>query len=241
MCNLKLEINQCYNLDCKVGMQLMKEQGLKADWCITDPPYGIGVGTMTYTNGVAIAGKAAATRRDYSNGDSLWDNERIGKEFFGLIFELSGNQILFGGNYYTDILPVTKSWVVWDKRCDEKLRNSFSDCELAWCSQGVARVFHYMFNGMLQGDMSNKDYRFHPTQKPTQLWIMLLKHYTKEGDLILDPFAGSQSLRIACHKLKRNYIGFEISKGYFEKGTKWFERETAQMSIFDLSNPQEGT
>lgn len=236
MCNLKLEVNQCYNLDCKVGMQLMKEQGIKADWCITDPPYGIGVGTMTYTNGVAIAGKAAATRRDYTWEDNLWDNERIGKEFFDLIFELSGNQILFGGNYYTDVLPVTKSWVVWDKRCDDKLRNSFSDCELAWCSQGVARVFHYMFNGMLQGDMANKDYRFHPTQKPTQLWTMLLNHYTKEGDLILDPFAGSQSLRIACHKLKRRYIGFEISKGYFKKGTKWFEQETAQVSIFDLLN-----
>ena len=87
MCKLKLEVNQCYNLDCKVGMQLMKEQGIKADWCITDPPYGIGVGTMTYTNGVAIAGKAAATRRDYTCKDNLWDNERIGKEFFDLIFE----------------------------------------------------------------------------------------------------------------------------------------------------------
>ena len=89
---------------------------------------------------------------------------------------------------------------------------------------------------LFRSDMANKDYRFHPTQKPTQLWTMLLNHYTKEGDLILDPFAGSQSLRIACHKLKRRYIGFEISKGYFKKGTKWFEQETAQVSIFDLLN-----
>ena len=87
---------------------------------------------------------------------------------------------------------------------------------------------------MLQGDMNNKDERFHPTQKPTQLWYMLLNYYTKEGDLILDPFAGSQSLRIACYKTNRHYIGFELDKDYFDKGNAWFERETAQMSIFDL-------
>lgn len=87
---------------------------------------------------------------------------------------------------------------------------------------------------MLQDDMKNKDFRFHPTQKPTQLWIMLLNYYTKEGDLILDPFAGSQSLRIACHKLKRDYIGFEIDKDYYEKATKWYNEYSAQISIFDL-------
>lgn len=87
---------------------------------------------------------------------------------------------------------------------------------------------------MIQGDMKNKDYRFHPTQKPTQLYEMLLSYYTKEGDLILDPFAGSQSLRIACHKLQRRYIGFELDKGYYEQGCKWFEESTAQLSIFDM-------
>ncbi len=58
--------------------------------------------------------------------------------------------------------------------------------------------------------------------------------FTKENDLILDPFAGSQSFRIACHKLKRHYIGAELDKEYYEKGCKWYEQETAQMSIFDL-------
>lgn len=143
MCKLKLEVNQCYNLDCKVGMQLMKEQGIKADWCITDPPYGIGVGTMTYTNGVAIAGKAAATRRDYTCKDNLWDNERIGKEFFDLIFELSGNQILFGGNYYTDVLPVTKSWVAStiEDRNNLSVLESSDNPMKAFCIRGKGNGF----------------------------------------------------------------------------------------------------
>lgn len=156
------------------------------------------------------------------------------KKYFDLLFELSKEQIIFGGNYYADILAPTKSWVIWDKRVTDNMRNDFADCEMAWCSKGVARVFRYMYNGMLQDDMKNKDYRFHPTQKPTQLWTKILSLYTKEGDLILDPFAGSQSLRIACHKMKRDYIGFELDKEYYDKGCKWYNEVTAQMSIFDL-------
>lgn len=227
-----LEINKIYNMDCLDGMRLMKEQGIKADWLIADPPYGIGVGSLAYTNGVEMVGTALANRRDYSTTGE-WDKERISKDIIDLMLDRSKNQIIFGGNYYTDYLPPTKSWIVWDKRSATKTdRNDFADCELAYCSKGVARVFNYIYNGMIQGDMKNKDYRFHPTQKPTQMYEMLLNYYTKEGDLILDPFAGSQSLRIACHKLHRRYIGFELDKDYYKQGCKWFEASTAQLSIF---------
>lgn len=205
-------------------MQLMKEQGIKADWCITDPPYGIGYNDMTG------GGDNLCKTRNYTYKD--WDKNKIKSELFELIFNCSDNQIIFGGNYYTDILPPTKSWICWNKR-NNNMKNDFADCELAWCSKGVARVFNYMYMGMLQSDMKNKDERFHPTQKPTQIWCMLLDFYTKEGDLILDPFAGSQSLRVACHKMKRNYIGFEIDKDYFEQGCNWYNNVSRQVSMFD--------
>lgn len=228
---LIIQANNCYNMDCKAGMELMLRQGLRADWVITDPPYGIGLNKMSLGGGEHSSGIA---HRDYG-GMAEWDNERIQQDIFDLIFALSDNQIIFGGNYYADILPPTKSWVVWDKRLyDKRDRNDYADCELAWCSCGVARVFGYVYNGMLQGDTRNKDPRFHPTQKPTQIWIKLLNYYTKEGDLILDPFAGSQSLRIACHKTRRKFIGFEIDKGFYEKGCKWYEEETRQLSMFDM-------
>lgn len=228
---MEIKPNNCYNIDCEIGMKLMQEQGLKADWCITDPPYGINAGGVGRKNYKEQNG-GVAERRDYVVKE--WDNQKIKSEIFDLIFNCSDNQIIFGGNYYTDILAPTKSWVIWDKITQEKYRNNFADCEMAWCSMGQARVFHYLFNGMIQDDMRNKDFRFHPTQKPTQLWCQLLNYYTKEGDLILDPFAGSQSLRIACHKLKRNYIGFEIDKEYYDKGCAWFDKETRQISMFDL-------
>ena len=231
---MKIEINNCYNIDCKIGMQLMKEQEIKADWCITDVPYGISIEKMSFTKSGAIKTKNAKAKRNDYTATGKWDSERISVEFFDLMKQCSNEQIIFGGNYYTDILPPSKSWVIWDKRLpNESDRNDFAHCEMAWCSTGQARVFHYLYNGMLQGDMIKKDYRFHPTQKPTQLWTKLLNFYTKEGDLILDPFAGSQSLRISCHKMNRKYIGFEIDEEYFRKGTEWYNSVAAQISIFD--------
>lgn len=231
---MKIEIDKIYNCDCLDLMKAMKEQGIKADWCITDPPYGIGIEKMSFTNGSDKLYTSATVKRDYSSVGN-WDSIRIEKNYFDLIREVSAEQIIFGGNYYTDFLQATKSWLIWNKRTwDNNERNDFADCEMAWCSKGVARVVNYVYNGMIQGDMKNKDYRFHPTQKPTQLWTKILNLYTEEGDLILDPFAGSQSLRIACHKMQRHYIGAELDKEYYEKGCQWFQKVNSQISIFDI-------
>lgn len=230
---MEIKENEIYNCDCLELMKEMAEKNIKADWCITDPPYGIGVGTLPYMNGVSIVGNAVAKRRDYSKIERIWDNERINKQYFDLIMEVSKNQIIFGGNYYTDYLPVTKSWIAWDKRVEDKYRNEFADCELAWCSKGVARVFRFLYNGMIQGNMKVKDERFHPTQKPVEMWCQLLNFYTKEGDVIFDPFAGSCSLAVACHKLNRKYICCEKDKSYYELGKAWLERVKSQISMFD--------
>lgn len=148
---------------------------------------------------------------------------------------VSQNQIIFGGNYYTDLLPPTGGWIVWDKKAYNLAdRTLYGDCELAWSNTNTMRIFRYHFTGMIQGDARNKDKRFHPTQKPTQIWSQLLEYYTKEGDIILDAFAGSQSLHIACIRLNRRYIGFEIDKGYYEKGRDWVAQEKRQKTIWEL-------
>ena len=71
-----IEPNNCYNIDCAIGLSKMREQGIKADWCITDPPYGINIQKMCYTqSGAKRIGKAV--RNDYTDtGD--WDSERVG-------------------------------------------------------------------------------------------------------------------------------------------------------------------
>lgn len=172
------------------------------DLILTDPPYGIGA----YANGT-MGGGVLAKQSTYTA--TKWDNERIGKEYFDEMQRVSKNQIIFGGNYYTDYLYPTSCWIVWDKVNGD---NYFADCELAWTSFKTAtRIYKYRWQGMLQGNMSKKETRIHPTQKPTPLYIWILKKYSKETDSVLDPFMGSGTILEAGRKTDRSVMGFEIS------------------------------
>lgn len=144
---------------------------------------------------------------------------------------MSRNQIIWGGNYFADYLPPSKGFICWDKRCDARLTNNFADCEYAWLSEGlgVARVFRYMWSGMLQGDMANKEQRIHPTQKPIRLYTWLLKNYAKPGDKILDTHVGSASSLIACERLRYMYVGFEIDEEYYKMACERLEVERDQL------------
>ena len=220
-----------YNMDCMQGMKEFPDKYF--DLAIVDPPYGIGVGSMAYTNGVQVVGKALAKRRDYS-GHSEWDKAIPEKAYFDELFRVSRNQVIWGGNYFTDYLKPSKSWIVWDKRCEEKYRDSFADCELAWTNKGVARVFRFLYKGMLQENMSNKEQRFHPTQKPVALYKWILDNYAKPGDKILDTHVGSASSLIACEDFGFQYVGFEIDEDYYRLGQERLERNRAQITISDL-------
>lgn len=218
--------------------------GMKAlpDKCITliltDPPYGIGEslkdhkGRGRYDFGGKSANQAApnkrwATSKDY--GHYAWDKERISKEFFDEMFRVSKNQIIFGGNYYTDYLYPTPCWIVWDKDNGD---NDFADCELAWCSfKSAVRKFKYRWMGLLQEDMKNKEERFHPTQKPVALFEWLLEKYSQPGDIIFDPFLGSGTALIAARKTGRLGLGFELNPDY--------EAAIRKRSLLDIK-PLEG-
>lgn len=64
-----------------------------------------------------------------------------------------------------------------------------------------------------------KEYK-HPTQKPEDLYKFLIERYSKEGDTILDPTAGSFTSGLVCFQMNRNYIGIEKDEGFYEKGCK---------------------
>lgn len=218
---MTVEIDKVYNCDCLDLMQAMKEQGLKADWCITDPPYGIGIDHQKKS----VCNNPKHNRKEHSGNN--WDNNIPSKEVFDLLFDRSKNQVIFGANYFNKYLPQgNKGWVVWDKG---QRGLTMSDCELIYVSSdSPTRIITYNRVELL------KDGTIHPTQKPLAVLCKLLTMYTKEGDLILDPFAGSQSLRIACHKMQRHYIGAELDKEYYEKGCAWFNQVASQISIFDM-------
>ena len=136
------------------------------------------------------------------------------------------------------MLTPSKGFIVWDKRCNDNMRNDFSDCEYAWISEelGVARVFRYVWNGMIQGDMKNKEQRFHPTKKPVALYKWILTNYAKKGDRILDTHVGSASSLIACRETGHKYVGFEIDPDYYAQAKTRLDAAEAQRNIFDFLN-----
>lgn len=58
--------------------------------------------------------------------------------------------------------------------------------------------------------------KLHPTQKPVALFEWLVKTYTDENDIVLDPCMGSATTAIACIKTGRKFIGFEADEEYFQ-------------------------
>lgn len=216
-----LELDKIYNMDCLDGMRLMKEQDIRADWCITDPPYGIGIDGQK----LSINKNPKHNRKAFEHKG--WDNSIPDKSIFDLILTNSINQIIFGANYFNQYLPQgKKGWVIWDKG---QRGLTMSDCELIYTSTDKpTRIYTYNRVELL------KDGTIHPTQKPLALIEKLINEFTKYGDLILDPFMGSATTAVACHKLKRHYIGFELDKEYFDLANERLDKVKAQFSIFDL-------
>ena len=86
---------------------------------------------------------------------------------------------------------------------------------------------------MLQEQMSNKEQRIHPNQKPVALYEWLLETYAKPGDIILDTHVGSASSLVACRNRGYKYVGFEIDQYYYDVAYKRLKEAEAQWNIFD--------
>jgi DNA modification methylase len=188
---------------------------------VTDPPYGIGADVAASKN------KGKWGWIDY--GETNWDAQRPEREVFDLMLACSAEQIIWGGNYFTDFLPPTMQWLVWDKG----QRNfSLADCEFAWSSQTkAARIFDYARSKALH------DGKEHPTQKPVQLMQWCLE-FIPAASSILDPFAGSGTTGVACVNLGRTFTGIEREPSYFDIACRRIEEAYKQPRLFADPIPQ---
>ncbi|MGL4598528.1 MAG: DNA methyltransferase [Bacteroidia bacterium] len=196
------------------------------DLAIVDPPYGIGV-SKTLTGPQRKSGNGVAMKSAFTVKD--WDNEIPSSAYFKELFRVSKNQIIWGGNYFVEHLPNSQGWVIWDK---ENGTTNFADGELAFTSfDRATRIVRFMWNGMLQGDMKNKEVRIHPTQKPVELYRWLLDRYAKEGDFILDTHLGSGSIGIAWHAMGFDLTACELDPEYYAAAMKRIDDNTKQFKL----------
>lgn len=212
------ELGKLYHGDCVEILPELKP----VDLVLTDPPYGIDA-----DRGVGGFGIRPDIAKKYN---AVWDNRRPTKKTFNAILKSGRIVILFGGNFFADILPPSTHWIVWDKTGGIKFKNTYSDCELAWTNSGKKSVKKYIV--IQQGFVAAEKTRYHPTQKPVSLFMMILKDYLLASGNVFDPFLGSGTTAIACERLNRRWIGIEISEEYCEIAAKRIERETQQMKLF---------
>ncbi len=214
----EIELNQAFNCDCLTFMKKLPDKCI--DLVLTDPPYGIGA-----DKGVG-GGSRRGTVKKFSGN---WDSKIPHKSIFEEIFRISKNQIIWGGNYFTEHLKPTSSWIIWDKR-EGLPERTFADCEMAWNSiKSPARIFRHKWDGMIQENMKHKDIRIHPTQKPVSLFKWCLDKYGSNKMIVFDPFLGSFSSAIASHDRKINWLGCELSHEFFKSGYDRYTKETKQL------------
>lgn len=178
--------------------------GEKADMVFTDPPYGIDRGEGF--EGFGGFGKPIR-RKKYNDGE--WDKKRPSQENFDLILSLSARVFIFGGNFFSDLLPQGNHWLVWDK---QNTMPTFGDCELVWTSIVRNSVKKYLFE--YNGLIGKEKERFHPTQKPVGVMVAMIDDYGHAGESIYDGFLGSGTTMVAAENLKRRCFGIEISPNY---------------------------
>jgi DNA modification methylase len=191
------------------------------DLLLTDPPYGINYGGQLEGKGDGYGNADSNGWKSYDAPD--WDKSRPNPEIFELLLKAGNDQVIWGGNYFADLLPPTMRWLVWDKGQRDF---SLADVELAWTSQQkAARAFTYA------RALALKDGKEHPTQKPIALmkWCIDLMPDPKT---ILDPFMGSGTTGVAAVQMGRQFIGVEKHPAYFEIACRRIDQAQRQGDLF---------
>ena len=209
-----------HHIDCMDYLATCEDNAFEL--AIVDPPYGIGeCGSTNHTRGKIATSKKY---KPFAGRDQSAPNE----EYFTELERVSKHQILWGANHYR--ARESSAWLVWDKLNGA---TDFADAELAYTSFKTAvRVFRFRWQGMLQGDMKDKEERIHPTQKPVKLYEWLLMNYAKEGDRILDTHLGSGSIALACHNLGYDLVGCELDPDYYKAACKRLREHRQQLRLY---------
>lgn len=216
-------------------MRLINNQ--EADMLLTDPPYN-----------VDYVGKTAEALK--IKNDNMSDNQFY--EFLKRVFENMYSVTKEGASIYvfhadTEGLNFRKAFkdagyklaecLIWKKDCFVMGRQDYQwqhEPILYGWKEGTA---HYFINDRTQSTILEfdrpKQSTLHPTMKPIDLIVKLIKNSSKENDIILDLFGGSGSTIIAAEQLNRNCYTMELDPKYCDVIVKRWETLTNKEAILE--------
>lgn len=216
--------NKTYRLACgdSTDINFIKNlsSDLKIECVLTDPPYGVDITKNKKSNTSGVLGALPEIAGD--------KDTTVAKEFYHTCIALGlNNQVVFGGNYFTDFLPPSRCWLIWDKKVAKGM--SFARGEIAWTSfDKNMDIYEIAWTGNLHGKVdlgieglekevlngSSRVKRTHPTQKPVSLFNQIITDF--DFETYFDGFNGGGTTFMSCIQNKKNYIGVEILPVYVE-------------------------
>jgi len=204
-----LEINKIHCMDCLEGMKQIPDNSV--DLVLTDPPYAM----------------AGMNYKDYNDNDIQQVNNLI-CNFLQEAKRIAKIIIFPSGKYETEkmlfkLFP-PKWRICWYKGAQKGLSPiGFNDWEMIMIYGNKVHVYAHDFIRLKKLDrMGNYG---HPCPKPVEWARWFIKRFSKENDIVLDPFMGSGTTAVACKQLNRNFIGFEISQEYVDIANKRLAQE----------------
>lgn len=202
--------HQLFNTDNLPELHKFPDNHFK--FAILDPPYGL---DTRLTNG----NKKSSVGKSFAHYQSQWDIIPP-PEFWTQIFRISQVQVVCGANYFN--LPPSRGIIAWDK---DQYMPSLSAWELIWTSlDKPAKIFK---------QRSQDPNRFHPTQKPTELYDFIFDYINaQEGDTVIDTHFGSASSVISAIENNLQITAYESDPITFNKAKNRITNHFAQLNIF---------
>jgi len=236
-------VNKIYNQDCIDGMKTIPDG--KIDLVVTDPPFAINFkakkANYNRTSSRVLSGYNEITKENYYEFTLNWMSQ-----CFRILKESGGMYVFSGWNNLADILNaieeigfITVNHIIWKYQfgvvTNRKFVTSHYHC-LYICKNDKKRKF-FPYERFGKEEKNNQGRSLHykdkedvweikreywtgdektPTKLPAEIIKKILQYSSEEGDLVFDPFLGSGQTAVVSKLLKRNYIGFEIVKEYFD-------------------------
>jgi len=258
---MKYLINNIYNENCYEAIKQIPDKSI--DLVYMDPPY------ILETEGAGFFGKksddysiAYKGKKAYTWGGERYVMQEINDIKNGFDFKLFDEliRVMKKINIYIwcsqkQLVPILNYFI--DKKCNWNLitwhksnpipacgNKYLSDTEYCLFFREKGVKIHGTFDTkftyyVTTSNMKDKKEFNHPTIKPLDIVKNHIINSSQENDLILDPFIGSGTTAVACKELKRNYLGFEINKTYYETALKRLDTKIEQTNIFDFMSDEE--
>jgi len=258
----KLEFNKIYNMDCIEGMKGIPNSTI--DLVITDPPFAIDFKAKRNNyhriSSRVLEGYNEISRERYYDFTFKWM-----KEVYRVLKESGSMYVFSGWNNLKDILIaidelgfITVNHIIWKYQfgvvTKRKFVTSHYHCLYVCKNDEKRKFFPYSRYGKEEknrdgGSLHYKDKedvwfikreywtgdQKTPTKLPAELIKKILMYSSEEGDIVLDPFLGSGQVAVVSKMLRRQYIGFEIVKEYYE-----FAKERLEKNIYRINKEDNG-